>query len=230
MNVLAIVITANIVATLAIFCGLKLFDIGSDFADMIKKYGVFLGIIFAFVAIFHFLIRDAVEILDINYVIWAILISTVGFSFLGFITSILKNLLLEFREKKKGKKRVPIYSAMGLCAIDLFIGIVAGAAAGICFVVNSGTGVIMLCALSLLILIRKVAIIRYYQDAKIRREVNLAILIPSLCVSPIVAILVYLWGAERYAYIGVFLATAIGYLAYICLYHLLIIVKSIKKR
>lgn len=230
MNALGIVIAANIAATFVTFCGLKLFDIGSDLADIIRKYGVFLGIIFAFVAVFNFLLIDTLDLFDGNYTIWTVTVSMVTFAFLNFIINIIKHTLLEPKRKKSRERgRMSKLSIAAIAAIDLVIGCVVGAVSGISFTLRTGTGVMILCALILFQIIAKVASIRRYQEAGFKRGENIAVLALSLCASPVVAILVNLWAHERYRHVGIFMAVAIGYIAYICLYHLVCIVKKYKK-
>ncbi|MCQ2570979.1 MAG: hypothetical protein MJ154_01900 [Candidatus Saccharibacteria bacterium] len=230
MNALGIIIAANIAATFVTFCGLKLFDIGSDLADIIRKYGVFLGIVFAIVAIFNFLLPDTLDLLDGSYTIWTVTVSMVAFAFLEFLTNIAKHTLLIPKRKKSRKRgRMSKLSVAAIAAMDIAFGCIAGAAAGISFTLHTGTGFMVLCALTLLQIISKVASIRRYQDAGFTRKENITVLALSLCASPIVATLVSMWAHERYRHIGVFMAVAIGYIAYICLYHLVCIVKKYKK-
>jgi 4-hydroxybenzoate polyprenyltransferase len=62
-----------------------------------------------------------------------------------------------------------------------------------------------------------------------RRE-NITVLAVSLLASPITAILVNAWARPRYHHVGVLMAVAVGYLAYIGLYHLVLIVKKLQNR
>ncbi len=231
MNALGFVIAANIVATIVTICGLRLFDVGSDLAEPIRKYGVFLGIIFAFAAIFSFLLPDTLELLEANYLIWTTIVSMMAFAFLGFVIAIAKRSLLEPKRQKSRKRgRMSGLSVSAVAALDVVSGAIVGAAAGISFTLNFGTGIIVLCALVLLQIATKVLSIRQYQDAQFTRRENIAVLVLSLGISPVVASLVNLWARDRYRHMGVFMALAIGYLAYLCLYHLVIVVKKRQKR
>ena len=236
MNALGIIIAANIAATFVIFCGLKLFDMGSDLAEIIRKYGAFLGIIFSFVAIFNFLLTDTLELIDNGNAVWIITAGMVAFAVLHYATIIVKHLLLKKKEiitKKKAKRTIAKSPAglkvAGIGLIDVLIGVIVGAVAGLSFTLNNGTGIMVLCALILLQIVGKVSTIRQYQEANFTRGQNITVLACSLCASPIVSILLAIWSRENYRHVGVFMAVAVSYIAYLCLYHLVVIAKKFKK-
>lgn len=235
MNALSIIIIANIAATFVIFCGLKLFDMGSDLAEIIRKYGVFLGVIFAFVAVFNFLLKDTFDIYDDKLVVPVVMASMVSFAILGFLAELAKHHLLKQPEpaKKKAKRTVAQSPAgiklASLGAIDLVFGVLAGAATGVSFTLNNGTGIMVLCAFILLQVVDKVATIHRYQEASLVRGQIIAILATTFCASTVVSILLALFARENYRHFGIFMAMAIGYIGYICIYHLVRIVKKYQK-
>ena len=225
------VIAACILSTFVIFCGLKLFDIGSSLADIIRRAGPAFGLIFLIVAILNFLLKDTLDLADGNYVLWTTVVSMIGFAFLGFISNITKHGLLEPKRQKSRKRgRVSSLSVAAVAVLDVIAGAILGAAAGISFTLNFGTGIMVLCALIQLQIVGKVATIRRYQDAHFTRRENITVLALSLCASPIVAILVNIWARDRYRHVGIFMAVAIGYLVYLGLFHLVLIVKKYQKR
>ncbi len=231
MNTLGMVIATCILATFVVFCGLKLFDIGSSLADPIRKMGPALGIVLLIVAIFNFLLKDTLELSDGNHVLWMTVVGMLGFAFFDFIVNIVKHGLLEPKRKKSRKRgRMSGLSVAAIAAFDILAGCIMGAAVGISFTLNFGTGVMVLCALILLQIVGKVATIRRYQEAHFTRRENITVLTLSLCASPVIAILVNAWARERYHYVGIFMALAIGYLAYLGLYHLVLIVKKFQNR
>jgi len=231
MNTLGMVIAANVFATIAILCGLKLFDLGSSLADPIRKYSPILGIIFAFIAIFNFLLKDTLDLTDGNYTLWMVVVSMIGFAFYDFMVNFAKRGLLEPKSKESRKRgRVSKMSVTAVALLDILSGAIFGAAAGISFTLNFGTGIVTLCSLILLQIVMKVAVIRHYQDARFTRKENITVLVLSLATSPIVASLVNLWARDRYRHVGIFMALAIGYLAYLGIYQVVLIVKKFQNR
>ena len=231
MNTLEMVIAVNLLATFVIFCGLKLFDLGSNLADPIRKYGPILGTVFAVVAIFNFLLKDTLELLDGNYTLWMVVVGMIAFAFLGFITNLTKrSLLVPKRKESRRRNRMSKLSVFAIAVLDILAGCIVGATAGISFTLNFGTGFVTLCALVLLQIIGKVATIRRYQDAYFNRRENIMVLSLSLLVSPIVATLVNMWAREHYRHVGIFMALAIGYLVYLSVYQVVLIVKKFQNR
>lgn len=231
MNTLGMVIAANVMATFVIFCGLKLFDLGSNLADPIRKYGPVLGTVFAAVAILGFLLKDTLDLLDGNYTLWMVVVGMVAFAFLGFMSNLTKRSLLTPKRKESRKRnRMSKLSVSAIAVIDVAAGCIAGAAAGISFTLNFGTGFVTLCALVLLQIIGKVAVIRRYQDAHFTRSENITVLSLSLIASPIVAALVSMWARANYRHVGIFMALAMGYLAYLAIYQVVLIVKKLQNR
>lgn len=225
------VIAANLMATFVIFCGLKLFDLGSNLADPIRKYGPVLSVIFVLVGICNFLLKDTLDLIDGNYALWMITVGMVGFAFLGFIINLTKkSLLVPKRKESRRRNRMSKLSVAAIAVLDIVIGCVVGGVAGISFTLNFGTGFVVLCALVLLQIVGKVATIRRYQDAYFSRGENITVLSLSLLASPIVAILVNMWAREHYRHVGIFMALAIGYLVYWGIYQVILIVKKLQNR
>ena len=225
------IIAVNCFATFAIFCGLKLIDIGSTLSEPVRKFSPALGIIFTIVAIANFLLGDTLSLLDSNYVAWTVTVSMVAFAFLCFLISIIKRSLLVPKRKQSQKRgRASKLSVAAIGAIDVVTGCVIGAVSGISFTLNFGTGIMVLCSLLLLQIATKIMTIRRYQEAFISRRENVTVLVLSLCASPIVASLVNAWARVRYRHVGVFMAIAIGFLLFFGIYHLVLIVKKFQNR
>lgn len=231
MNSFGMVIAVNLLATFVIFCGLKLFDMRSTFSEPIRRFGPALGLVFLTVAIFNFLLKDTFELMKDEYVPLVVIVSMLAFSFVGFLSDISKrNLLVPKRKESRRRGRMSNLSVVAIGIIDALAGCVTGAVAGLSFVLNFGTGIVVLCSLILLQIVSKVASIRRYQDAFMSRRENITVLAVSLLASPITAILVNAWARPRYHHVGVLMAVAVGYLAYIGLYHLVLIVKKLQNR
>ena len=225
------VIAFNVLAAFVIFCGLKLFDMGSSLADPIRRYGRALGIVLLVVAIFNFVLKDTLVLIGGGDVLWIALSGMIGFALLGFIDAVAKRRLLRPKQTKSRKQGRPSgLSVAAVATFDIIFGCIIGAVAGISFTLNFGTGAIVLCALILLQIVGKVATIRSYQDAFLSRREIIAIVVASVTASPVVASLVNIWARGHYRHVGVFMALAIAYLAYLGLYHLIIIVKKFQNR
>ena len=232
MNPLAVVISANIAAAFVLFCGIKLFDLGSDFAELIRRHGAFLGLVVALVTIFNFLLTDTADILNGDLLFWTVFVSMICFAILGRLTDLVKVKLLSRKHGKTKKHASPsVLSIITIDLIELIIGAIYGLVAGVSFIVTTGTGVMVLCTLILLRIIGKVETIRQYQEAGFSRRQNIISLVISFCASPIAAILIYLFLRGNYRSAGVLMATAAGFLIYISLYRALtVIVKKYKNR
>lgn len=228
MNPLVTVIAANITAAFVIFCGIKLFDIGSDFADLIRRYGVFLGLVIAFVTIFNFLLSDTGDVLDSNIIYWTVFVSMICFAILGRLADVVKRLILAPRKKRKKMTAGPVIVVL---MIDLIIGAIYGLASGASFMVTTGTGVMVLCSIILLRLMGLVSTIGRYQEAKLSRRQNSLIVALSLIVTPVVAIITYLLLRSNFRSSGVYMASAAGFLIYLCLLQITtLVVKKYKNR
>lgn len=231
MNPLALVIGANIAAAFVLFCGIKLFDLGSDFADLIRRHGVFLGLIVAIVTIFNFLLTDTAEILNGELLFWTVFVSMICFAILGRLVDLVKIKLLSSKHKKKKHLSPSVLSVITVNLIELIIGAIYGIAAGASFIVTTGTGVMVLCVFILFRIVGKVETIQQYQEAGFSRAQNIITLIISFCSSPIAAIVTYLLLKGNFRSAGIFMATAAGFLTYISIYRVLtVIVKKYKNR
>jgi zinc transporter ZupT len=228
MNPTVTVIAANLAAAFVIICGIKLFDIGSEFADLIRRYGIFLGLVIAFVTIFNFLLVDTAELVDDTLLYWTVFVSMISFAILGRLAEATKRLILV---SKKKRKKVSTSSVLVLALIDILIGVVYGAVSGVSFMVTTGTGVMVLCAIILLRLMSKVTTIGQYQTAGLSRRQNILIFSLSLIVTPAVAILCYLLFRSDIYSAGVYMASATGFLVYLCLLQITtLVVKKYKNR
>ena len=230
MNPLVIAIIASILAPFAIACSLKLIDIGSNFANYILKYGPIVACLLGVVAVFNFMLVDTLELLSIQNVALVGVLSLIASSLLVFFADIIRRgLLTPKRAKSRKSGRVSGVSVSALFVVDLISGIIAGAVAGVSFVLNIGTGVIVICALMMLILDQKIKLIQRYQKAHLSRAENITLLMSTLVAFPVVASLTCFFTRRLYAYMGAFLALALGYLLSLSLIKAVEIVKKLRK-
>lgn len=228
MNSLGFIIAANISATFVVFCGIKLFDMRSELAEIIRRYSAFLGLIIAFVAIFNYLLPDALDLFDDKLAPLVILSSAATILILDYCLNVARRLLLEKKSKKT--KRISNTSIATITVLDCLASIVAGAAIGFSFTLNFGTGMMVLCAWILYQLTSKVFQIQQYQDANFSRRANIINFSLSLCMTPIAASLICAWARNQFAHAGFFMTAAVGFFAYLCIYQAVIIVKKFQKR
>lgn len=229
MNTLVFVIASSIAAAFVFLCGIKLFDLGSELAEPIRKYGVFLGLIIAFATIFNFLLPDILEILDGNTVFGIVFASMIGFAILGRIVEFIKHILLD--SKKKANRRVSVPTIAAIDVIELIIGLIYGAAVGVSFSVTTGSGIMLLCTFILFRLISRVQTVRRYQLAHFTRRANIVAVVISTCVSPVATICTYLLARNHYRSMGFFMSVALGFLVYISLLNITaLVVKKFKNR
>lgn len=223
MNLVLFAAIATIFAIFAIFCGIKLFDLGSTLSDPIRRYGGFLAVIFAFVAIFNFLIVDALELKDGGFIA-LVIVSTIAA--LCLVSALIDSARLRLT---KGRT-TSLKKQLALGSFDVLGGLATGVAIGCSFALTSGAGILSLCALILFMISRKVAIIYLYQNAHYSRRANAVTLVISLCVIPIVAPLVCAFLQANTSAVAFALSLAAGYFGYLSLAQLLEIVKKYQKR
>lgn len=224
MNALGTIIVANLAAVFVVFCGIKLFDMGSDFAAIIRRYGLFLGIILTLAAAFGFVLPDVLDIIDGNQVFGITFTTLIVLLALGFCRdTICRRLLAKKRTRKEN-------TVVAIGVIDIVGGIISGLALGVSFSLRTGTGLMVLCAWILFQIILWVARIQRYQKAHFTRRDIIIIFAISLCTVPVVAIIVALIAREGYTHVGFFLAMLLAYLLYLGLFQIILVVKKLQKR
>ena len=230
MNPLVIAIVASILASFVIACGLKLIDIGSNLANYVVKYGPFIACLLGVIAVFNFILVDALELLSIKDVALIGGLSLVAFSLLFFMFDIIRRcLLIPKRAKSRKSGRASKLSVVAIVVIDLISGLAAGAVAGVGFALNIGTGVIVICALMMLILDRRIKLIQRYQKAHLDRSENIAALSATLVAFPVAASLSCYFSRGLYSLMGVALALSLGYLLSWSAFKAVEIVKKLRK-
>lgn len=229
MNSIGFVIVTIVLATIAMLCGIKLFDLNSELSEPIYKYGPFIGIIFAVFAAFGLILPDVVEVTDNVPLIIAA--SIAAFLLVGTGLTALRRYSLSIRpNNKRAKKRLPRGGFVGVCAVDTVEGIFAGFATGASFLFNSGAGIVALCAMVMLQISTKVAAIREYQDSGATRKQNMAALLASSIANIAAAISTYLLARGHINIDGVLASIGVGFILYRAVIHLWLIVKRFQNR
>jgi len=211
-----------VAAYAVILCGLKLFDISSELAEPIRRYGMFAGVFLAVITILGFLLSDISDITDGGSTFLAIFLGTLTISAIEIALEFLRARILSRRKAKKLLAKVTF--------LDSIDEILVGLAVGISFIMSFGSGVMTLCAVILFQICTKVESINLYQKHRFGRRDNLIALLIPLGLSLVTAIVTSLLSHGRYIKMGIFLSFAISYLLYLCIRHLYIVVKKHQKR
>lgn len=231
MNELIMVIAANVLAVFVILCAVKLFDIGSSFAALIHRYGVYLAILLGIVAAFTMMLPDLIEIADGKTIAVTATVMVLASSFLAYEFSILRDLFTRPKRKKSRENgRASRWSVAFVTVMDMISGAMIGATAGIAYTLNFGAGLMATCAIILFQTHIKVDLIDRYWRAFFKRGENILILSMSLIAQLAAALCVYLYVGPHFNFFGVFISAAFGYLLYLCISRLFMIAKSRKKR
>lgn len=208
----------------AVACALKLFDMNSDFAPILRKISVPFAIIISVVVICVFVFPLISEsAFDLSAFAALIFISCISNCVVGYLISIfIDKIIAKYRKAKKFKPAV-----LPLTLLDSVGALLAGFGLGGCFYSN-GTGILAAVALGLFLLAEKVAIVRRYQNEWTRRQIitNLAI---TLAIIPLVVLAVIYFCSLNLAAGLTLLALGCGYLLYRVAFHLFFIAKSLKK-
>ena len=230
MNPLGVVIASTLAASFVIYCGIKLFDMGSELAEPIRKYGAFLGIIFAFVTIFNFLLPDMSEVMKDILIAPTILSSALIFMILGYIASFAREKIVGTKKHSAKQERISKKTTLSVGAIDVVEGLVKGVMVGFSFLMSTGTGIMTLCALILFEVVAQVERISLYQKARFSRRQNIIIVSASLIAIPLAAILSFLFSYKNYLHLGSLIAVAAGFFACLSLGHLLKLVAKVRQK
>lgn len=231
MNDLIMTIAANVLAVFVIACAVKLFDIGSSFANLIRKYGVYLAILLGVVAAFNMFLPDLIEIADGKTIVIVAVIMVLASSFLAYEFSILRDIFTKPKRQKSRKNgRVSRWSVAFVAVMDMISGAMIGATAGIAYTLSFGAGIMTTCAIILFQTHIKVDLIDRYWKAFFSRGENIFILVVSLLAQLATSLVVYLYVGPHFNLFGVFISAAFGYLLYLCISRLFMIAKSRKKR
>ena len=230
MNPLVVAITTSILASFVMACGLKLIDIRSNFANYIVKYGPIIACLLGVVAVFNFILIDALELITLQDVALIGVLSFAAFSILRFMFDISRRgLLVPKRAKSRKSGRISRLSVAATIVLDLVSSIAAGTAAGVSFALNIGTGIVVVCTIMMLILDQKINLIRRYQNARLSRGEIVATVVVTLVAFPIVSSLVCFFARGFYSLMGAFLSVTLGYLLSWSIFKAVEIVKTLRK-
>lgn len=226
MNGLGGVIAASVGAGLALFCGLWLYRIKSDFATFMRRYGSVLGILFIIVAVINFLLNAVSKLLTDK--------NLAGLVSIGLGAGLLILLALHAARRalclrKMGRKGKKWLILIGITFLDIIEDVLCGIAVGLCFTINFGAGMMSLSSIFLLLLVAKYRRIEMLCDAKYSKRTAIILSLVSSVLFLAAIIVSFLISHSHYVHLGVILAIAIGFLLAQAVSHLVAIVKEVEK-
>lgn len=231
MGIEAIAFTSFVAAAFIVLCGFWLFNIGSSLINFFRKYGVYFAIIFAAIAAFHSLLPTLLELLEAKYLAITAGAAVLALCFFGFEMSIVKTCLLEPKRKKsRTRGRMSGWSVLLIIVSDIVASAMMGAAQAMCFIISMPAGLIASSALVLFAIPEKINLVVRYSISGFDRRENLASLYISLLAQIAAAFGVYFWARPHFELLGVIFAVFLGYLVYLCISRIFVIVKNREKQ
>ncbi|MBR3164334.1 hypothetical protein IKF15_03495 [Candidatus Saccharibacteria bacterium] len=229
MNTLTLVVYFSIASLLISACALALLRINSRFTDILKKYASSIAVLLAVVAVFAFILNDLVGLIPLSQLITVSLILVIVFAFVNHALSMLRRYLLSLYKqgRKKEKRRL---AQLGVYAIDLAGGVMAGFVLGCSFLVSVASGIMVALSLSIFLLTRSFVFAERYRNRfkYSGRRLKIVLLAP-LCLVPVVAIATYLVLSAQIGVAATYLTIAFAYLLYLAIWQFIFIVKNHQK-
>ncbi len=223
MNLSLVIFTliVTIAIIIAVYCGIKLYDISSSFVPVIKHGAIPVGILLSIVAVV-FCARPIIED-EINITLPAttMVVAAIGFMIFGFIFSMINDHVSKHDEKKS-------LSFGGPFTLDLLGGLLTAGAVGCSVAMGSSFALISATAIALFLIKEKVALIYRYKDEWSRKRVVADIAIP-LALIPLVAFGMTFLCSRSVMLDANLIAITSGYLVYHSAFHAYFLVKGLKK-
>ena len=213
---------ATIAMILAVYCGIKLYDISSSFVPAIKHGAHPLGIILSLVAIFACAKPIIEEETDIVIPATVMMVATIAFMIIGFILSIIRDHVSKHDPEKSS---LPFG---GPFTIDLIGGIITAGAVGCSVAMGSSFALLAITAIAFFLIKEKVALIFRYMDEWSRKKVVLDVAIPLILI-PLVSFGMTFLCSRSIVMDATLIAITCGYLMYQTAFHAYFIVKNLKK-
>lgn len=220
----ALMIFAAIVSIgliVAVFCGIKLYDISSSFVPVIKHGALPIGVLLTVVTIMTCIYPTVSEETNITLPATVAMITAIFLMIIGFAFSMIKDSITKHGEDED----LPF---VGPFIVDLFGGIITAGAVGCSFAMGSSIALFTATCVALFLIKEKVALIYSYKDEWSRKKVIADIAVPLILI-PIASVSMTLLCSQSVAMDAIFIGVTTGYLAYHAAFHTYFIAKSIKK-
>ena len=224
------VIIISVLAAFSIWCGVELFLMGSDLAELIRKYGIVVAIALGLVSSLVFILPSTFEYLEAKQVALIGIASFVVFCLGVFLFSLARKALLTPRKVKgRDKPKVNMVAFGAIDALDFASSLLAGGLMGIVLIADYGAGLIGLCAVVIFKILERSKAIARYEAAIISGTATKINMFGSIILVAAGVIASYLVMREAYAFANTAVVASLGFLVYLSGCGLCTFVKSIKK-
>ncbi len=228
MNNIPFIICLILMSALVTACGVKLFDMGSGLISALRRHGLFIGAIVVLVVVALFLIEEVALLFGEKSPVLAIILGSLGSLIIAASLDYIRRAIFAKSMSKKQRRNIRTTVA-GVSAIETAFGLLSSTVAGLCFTTNIGTGVMVLCAMTVVRLVHIIISIERCERAVFTRRAIIGIVVLALTSFVAAAILTYLSTYHIYHHLGVALALATGYLISTMFYGLPSLVEKRKK-
>ena len=230
MNSLMIfALIVSIALIFAVYCGIKLFDIGSTYISIIRHASIPLGIILSFIAVVNCALPTIGEEVDKTLPYIVIIFTGIALMIIGFVLSLIYDIIAKHKDEKgkdKDKKSLPF---AGPFVLDLLGGIITAGAVGCSFAIGASFSMMAATAIALFLIMEKVALVYRYKDDWSRKKIIIDIAVPLLLI-PIVSALMTFICAKNATQDAILVLICCGYLVYHSAFHIYFIAKKLIKR
>ena len=224
------VIVISILAAFSIWCGIELFLMGSDLAELIRKYGIIVAIALGLVSSLVLILPSTFEHLEAKQVTFIGVTSFAVFCLGAFLSSLARKALLKPRKVKgRDKPKVDMAAFVAIDALDFASSLLAGGLMGIALVADYGAGLIGLCAVVIFKILERSKAISRYEAAIIPGTAIKVNLFGNIALVAVGLIVSYLTVHQAYAFANTAVVASLGFLVYLSGCGLCTFVKSIKK-
>ena len=224
------VIVISILTAFSIWCGIKLFLMGSGLAELISRYGIILAIAFGLVSSLVLILPAMLEYLERGQVAVVSIIALAAFCLGGFLLSLARRLLLTPRKVKgRDKPKVSLPAFVGIDAIDFLSALLTGGLMGIALVTEYGAALIGLCAFAIFAILERSKNINRYEAAVVSGAAIKVNTIGSIVLVAAGMIASALVMHQFYAFASIAVAATLAFLVYLSGCGLVAFVKSLKK-
>lgn len=219
-----LIIFASIVSValiLAVYCGIKLYDISSSFVPVIKHGAIPAGVGLSIVAVLAIARPTIEEETDITLPATTMIVAAIAFMILGFIFSMINDRVSKHDEEKS----LPFG---GPFTLDLLGGLLTAGAVGCSMAMGASFALVSATAIMLFLIKEKVALIYRYKDEWSRKKVIADVAIPLIMI-PLASVGMTFLCSHSIMQDAIMISVTCGYLAYHSAFHVYFLVKNLKK-
>ena len=224
------VIVISVLAAFSIWCGVKLFLMGSELAELIRRYGVLVAVALGLISSLVLMLPAMLEHLEKAQILGIGILGVAAFCLLSFLFSIAREaLLLPRKMKGREKPKVSTASFIAVDALDFASSLVGGALIGVAMVADFGASLIGLCAVVIFKILERSKAINRYESAVIAGSSISLNLIGSIVLVGVGVMSGYLVMGQFYAVASIVTGITLAYLVFLSGRGVWAFVKSLKK-